>query len=66
MSAADRFAPRALLRQMMILIEVTPTEHSLLIEALERCARQPADDPETIDFAQYLFDRIAQLREAGR
>jgi hypothetical protein len=60
------FAPRALLRQMRIPVELTPSELFTLIEAHERRARQVADDPETAAFAQYLFDRAAQLREAGK
>jgi hypothetical protein len=57
---------RALLRQTLITIEVSPLELSLLITALERRALQAADDPEMIDFAQYMFCRVAELREAGR
>jgi hypothetical protein len=60
------FAPRALVRQMRIAVEVSPLELSLLIAALERRACQAADNPEMIDFARFLFSRIAELREVGR
>jgi hypothetical protein len=60
------FAPRALLRQTRIAVELSPYELALLIQVLERRACQVADDPEMIDFAQHLFRRIAQLREASR
>jgi hypothetical protein len=60
------FAPRALMRQPRIAVEVSPLELSLLITALERRACQAADDPEMVDFAQFLFSRIAELREQGR
>ena len=66
MSSSTPFAPRALLRQMMIPIEVSPLELSVLVAALERRACRVANDPDMIDFAQFLFDRVAQLREAAR
>jgi hypothetical protein len=62
----DRFAPRALLTRPLIPLEITPRELSLLIGALEIIARRAAEDPEQEDFADYLFRRIAELREAGR
>jgi hypothetical protein len=60
------FAPRALLRRSMITVEISPLELSVLIEALERRACQTADDPEMVDFADFLFRRVAELREVGR
>jgi hypothetical protein len=66
MSATDRTAPRALFRRPLISIKVTPFELSLLIERLQARALVAADDPDMIDFADYLFGRIAELREAGR
>jgi hypothetical protein len=60
------FAPRALLRQMRITVALSPLELSLLVAALERRACEAADDPDMVDFAQFLFCRVAELREAGR
>jgi hypothetical protein len=64
--AADRFAPRALLSRPLITIEVTSSELSMLVEALNTRACRAAEDPEQIDFADYLFRRVAELREAFR
>jgi hypothetical protein len=41
-------------------------ELSLLIAALETRALRAAEDPDQVDFADFLFRRVAQLREAGR
>jgi hypothetical protein len=62
----DRLAPRALLVRPAITIEVTPSELCLLIEALERAASRAAEDPAQIYFADYLYRRIAELRDAAR
>ena len=64
--APDRFAPRALLRRPLICIQVTPSELSLLIKALNAKALRAAEDPEQVDFADFLFRRVAELREAFR
>jgi hypothetical protein len=62
-----RFAPRALLRRPPgISLELTPFELSLLIEALEDRALRAAEDPDLVDYADFLFRRVAELREAGR
>jgi hypothetical protein len=61
-----RFAPRALLRRSLISVDITPSELSTLIGALEAKAMRTAEDPELIDVADILFLRIAALREAGR
>jgi hypothetical protein len=63
---ADRFAPRALLARPMITIDITPSELWLLIEAMEAAANRAAEDSTQIDFADYLYRRIAELREAAR
>jgi hypothetical protein len=59
------FAPRAIRRQT-IAIDVSAFELSLLIGALERMATDAAEDPLRIDYADYLFCRIAALRECAR
>jgi hypothetical protein len=64
--APDRFAPRALLRRALIVVEITPSELALLVEALEARAAVAAEHPEQIDFADFLFRRVAELREACR
>ena len=64
--APDHTAPRALLRRSLISAQVTQSELSLLIEALNAKAVRAAEDPEQIDFADFLFRRAAELREAGR
>jgi hypothetical protein len=64
--APDRTTPRALLRRSLISLAVTPSELSLLIEALNAKAVRAAEDPDQIDFADFLFRRVAELREAGR
>jgi hypothetical protein len=66
MQDADRFAPRALLLRPAITTELTAFELHLLIEALQVRACRAADDPDQIDFADYLFRRVAELREALR
>jgi hypothetical protein len=64
--APDRFAPRALLRRELISVPVAPSELSLLIETLTAKALRAAEDPEQVDFADFLFRRVAELREAFR
>jgi hypothetical protein len=64
--APDRLAPRALLRRSLISAQVTPSELSLLIETLTAKALRAAEDPEQVDFADFLFRRVAELREAFR
>jgi hypothetical protein len=59
-------APRALLHRLTISIEVTPAELSALIEVLTAKAARAADDPQQIDFADFMFRRVAELREAFR
>lgn len=65
MSPID-FPPLALLVRPTITAELTPSELSLLIEALQARAIRAADDPDLVDYADFLFRRIAMLREAGR
>ena len=65
-AATDRLAPRALLLRTMISIEVTPSELSMLIELLETRATIAANHSEQVDFADFLFRRIAELRDAFR
>jgi hypothetical protein len=64
--ATSTHAPRALLVRSSIRVEITPFELSLLIEALQARAIRGAEDPEQIDYADFLFRRVAELREAGR
>jgi hypothetical protein len=66
MRATDRTAPRALLHRSLITVEITPLELSVLIEVLTTRAVRAADDPDQVDFADFLFRRIAELREAFR
>jgi hypothetical protein len=61
-----QFVPHALPRQPLVDVQLTPHELFLLIEALERRGCQAADNYGTIGFTQYLFCRVATLREAGR
>jgi hypothetical protein len=62
----DRGAPRALLRRSLISVELTSSELSLLIETLNVKGVRAAEDPEQIDFADFLFRRVAELWEAFR
>lgn len=66
MRATDRFAPRALLQRTMLTVELTSLELSMLIELLETRATIAAHHSEQIDFADFLFRRVAELREAFR
>jgi len=66
MRALDRATPRALLYRTMVSVELTSNELSILIEALESRAVQAADRSDQVDFADYLFRRVAELREAFR
>ena len=60
------FAPRSLPKRRLVPIEVTPYELHRLITTHEDRARKAAEDPDQEDFADYLFQRVAELREAGR
>jgi hypothetical protein len=62
----QQITPRALLRRSLITVKVTPLELSALIELLETRATVAADHSDQCDFADFLFCRIAELREAGR
>lgn len=66
MRQIDRFAPRALLIRPAITVEVTPSELHVLIEALETQAARAAENGAQVDFADYLYRRVAELREAAR
>jgi hypothetical protein len=62
----NHFAPRALLYRTMFTVEVTSLELSILIELLETRATIAAHHSEQVDFADYLFRRVAELRDAFR
>jgi hypothetical protein len=66
MRVPDLSAPRALLHREMITVHLTSLELSNLIELLEARACRAAQHPEQVDFADYLFWRVAELREAFR
>ena len=66
MRATDRVTPRALLHRTMVSVELTSNELSILVAALECRALQAADRSDQVDFADYLFRRVAELREAFR
>jgi hypothetical protein len=66
MRALDRATPRAQLYRTMVSVELTSNELSILTEALESRAVLAADRGDQIDFADYLFRRVAELREAFR
>lgn len=66
MDLAEPFAPRASLARPSISIALTPSELYSLIEALESKASRAAEDANQIDYADYAFRRIAELREALR
>jgi hypothetical protein len=58
-------APRALLAQPAIPVELSPSELHRLVRSLEDEAMQAiADDLD--DYADYLLRRVAGLREAAR
>jgi hypothetical protein len=65
LSPADRFAPRAQLVRSLILVELTASELYRLIRSLEAEAVAAADIGMD-DYADFLFRRVAELREAGR
>jgi hypothetical protein len=65
-NVSDRQAPRALLVRPAIVVEITPGELYQLIRALEAEAARAAQDPAQVDFADYLYRRVAELREAAR
>jgi hypothetical protein len=65
-AALRDFAPRSLLRREKISVQLTPHELCLLIEGLELRARAAAEDEQQVDYADFLFRRCAELREAGR
>ena len=63
---ASNFAPRSLPVRLTIAVELHPDELYKLIRTLEAEAIAAADHPEQVGYADYLFQRIAALREAGR
>jgi hypothetical protein len=60
------FAPRSLATRSLVTIEVTPRELHQLIRVLEDEALKAADDVDQEGYADYLFQRVAALREAAR
>jgi hypothetical protein len=60
------FPSRSLPTHSIVTIEVTPRELHRLIRVLEDEAVKAADDVDQLDFADYLFQRVAALREAAR
>jgi hypothetical protein len=58
-------APRSLLVRSTITVELTATELHSLIQAKEAEAVQ-AEAEGKVDFADFLFRRVAELREATR
>jgi hypothetical protein len=66
LKATDRSAPTALLLRLMIPVELTSLELSTLIEVLEARAVIAAQSPGMIDFADFLYRRVAELRAAFR
>jgi hypothetical protein len=58
--------PRSLLVRPTISAELTPHELYRLIETLSADAICAAACPNQIGYADYLFQRIAQLRETCR
>ena len=66
MRSADAASPRALFRRSRIAVELTSLELSMLIELLEARATIAANHSDQCDFADFLFCRVAELREAGR
>ena len=63
---APDFAPRSLPVRLTVAVELHPDELYKLIRALEAEALAAADHPDQTGYADYLFQRIAALREAGR
>jgi hypothetical protein len=59
------FAPRALLVRSTVTVTLTPGELHKLIRAHEAEAEQAIADGRD-DYADFLFRRVAELREAGR
>jgi hypothetical protein len=59
-------APRSLLVRPTITLEVYLVELHNLIELLTARAVRALKDPDQVGCADYLFQRIAALREAGR
>jgi hypothetical protein len=60
------FAPRSLVVRQTITIEVSPEELYKLVCVLEAEAEHAAEYSDRIGYADYLFQRIAALREAAR
>jgi hypothetical protein len=52
-------APRSLAARTFITVELAPRELHRLIRVLEEDATKAADDPNQLDFADFLFQRIA-------
>jgi hypothetical protein len=65
MDSLDRFAPRALLHRSLISVELTASELHRLIRSLEAEATAAAEFG-LDDYADFLFRRVAELREASR
>jgi hypothetical protein len=58
--------PRSVPTRDLITIGVTPHELHRFVRLLEKEAVKAADEADQIAFADFLFQRIAALREAGR
>lgn len=66
MKTTKTHTPRALMARPAIEISLTPSELAILIRALEARANAAAEHFDQVDYADFLFQRIADLREAGR
>jgi hypothetical protein len=60
------FPPCALLNRTAITVRLFPSELYTLIRELEARALMAANHADTAEYADYLFCRIAELREAMR
>ena len=60
------FAPRSLAGRQTIAVEMSSDELHRLIRLIEAETSRAASDPDQTGYADYLFHRIAYLREAGR
>ena len=67
MSGAQRaFSPRSLPVRQTVTVELFPDELYRLIRALEAEAERAAEFVDQVGYADFLFQRVAALRETGR
>jgi hypothetical protein len=62
----DAFSPRSLLVRQTVTVELSAEELHVLISALQAEAEHAAQHFDQVGYADHIFRRVAELREAAR